>query len=81
MQLSPTWKKNKKRPLRTFNEVAEILGVTPETLGGYMARHPNHPKRALDLRGGNARVAYYDPNKMKDWWDSIKGSTGNLAKS
>lgn len=67
--LAPT----KRKPLRTFKEMAEEFGVSVSTLSGLMATRSG-PQPRLNHSGGCAqtRNKWFDPDEMRAWWKSVQ---------
>jgi hypothetical protein len=65
-------------PLRTFSEVAEALGVTPNELRMAMSRHPGAPKPAINgQQHSAAKNNYYRLDQFRAWWKTV-ASTSNV---
>jgi hypothetical protein len=60
-------------PLRTFSEMAEEFGVTPNELRGLMAKHDG-PAAEFKNKAtySTGKTNYYRPSVMREWWRSIK---------
>jgi hypothetical protein len=61
--------KKSRPPVRTTAEIAEQLGVTPNSLGGYLGTDPNAPKPAFKaLSSVKGPKTYYNPAEVIAWW-------------
>jgi hypothetical protein len=68
----------KRPPLRTFKEMAEEFGVTPNTLSS-LTGFRGGPSPIL-VAGTVRQQAWYDPAGLRAWWDSIHNEDGTLRK-
>ena len=60
------------RPLKTGKEMAEELGIDPQTFGGLLRVHDG-PKQVTNNRGARwAGASYFDPVEVRAWWKTIK---------
>jgi len=57
-------------PLRTFQEMAEEVGITPASLKSLMAHSVvETPKpRIVSHSCLSVSKRYYDPKQMREWW-------------
>ena len=64
-------KNGARKPLITFTEFADEVGVTPGQLR-YAFRCPNAPKPALKNNGGqtctNQKNSWYRVDEIRSWW-------------
>lgn len=61
----------RRKPLRSFRELAEEFGVSPATLRGLLAHHPG-PEPKFTHRGlRTPSCAWYDPAEMRAWWAKL----------
>ena len=57
------------KPLHTFAEIAEILGVDRSRLQS-LVRDPSAP-RYEDIKSSSHGLKYYDADKFKKWWEGL----------
>ena len=66
-------RKNKapyRKPLKTFAEIAEMLGVSEASLKGLL-RYPFSPKPILKTKNMTNSLNYYDEDEFKTWWSNL----------
>lgn len=64
----------KRKPLRTFSEMAAEFGVTSGALVRQLQLHPDGaPKPQLTHRSSETRgrATWYDADAFRKWWKSI----------
>lgn len=61
--------KQKRKPLRTAQEMADEFGITLASLRGHMSRS-NSPKPIMRHIAYRTRKcnSWYDPDEMRSWW-------------
>ena len=59
-----------RKPLKTFDEIAEMLNVSVQKLRRFM-QDPSSPKVIFKTRNSTNRLNYYDEDDFKTWWASI----------
>jgi len=69
------WKQGKPvhhKPLRSFAELCEELGVSQAVMRGCMNK-PGAPKPKLqNLSTNTPSASWYDPDEFRAWWTSRK---------
>jgi hypothetical protein len=64
-----------RKPLRSFKELADELGVTHQVLQGAL-RAADAPQPLLSKPSGKTRRdTWYDPDQFRAWWRSKYGTT------
>lgn len=66
-----------RRPLATLAEIAQALGTTHGSLRMHLAK-PSAPAAKVDgyEKGYRARVKWYDPEEVRQWWCAQVGRCG-----
>ena len=67
------------KPLYTFAEIAEILGVDKNRLKSFV-RDPSAPRSEIKSKSSSHRLKYYDADKFKKWWESLPKEKTNGEK-
>ena len=60
-----------RKPLRTFKELCEELGVPIARMRMYIRWSKNPPKKKIPRRGV-VKNTWYDPDEFKKWFSEIK---------
>lgn len=66
-------RKTKHQPLKTFDEIAEMLKVSSGSLRKYMRWHDG-PSPVILKRGNtySSQSSYYSPSEMKKWFAQVQ---------
>lgn len=59
-----------RKPLRTFKEMCEELGVNEHSMKQYF-RRANAPKPRLKSYGTRVKNSWYDPQEFRRWWRQV----------
>ena len=57
-----------RKPLRTFKELCDELGVSMSVMRGKLASCPNAPKPELKFY---TKGSYYEPEAFRAWWKNL----------
>jgi len=62
----------RRKPLRTFSEMADEFGLTPHQLLAYMSHARSPAPKKIMRTGSNAHIgqnnSWYDPAAFRAWW-------------
>ena len=64
-----------RKPLRTFRELAEELGLAAGQLRQAMATSKIPAPQPVMKAQGSVRNTWYDPTEVRKWWAQVKQKT------
>ena len=78
---TPFWSKPEKRkPLRTVQEMADEFGVTRSALNAYVLNR-NGPRAVFYTQSSaSAKQSWVDPKAMRDWWATFERKPDNSLR-
>ena len=63
--------RDRKRPRRSFSEMADEFGISPQRLSRLVG-HYGGPKPVLSHHNSLTKTnTWYDPKEMRAWWNSL----------
>lgn len=63
---------NIRKPLRSFAELCEELGVPPRKVSAQLGRQDAPKPKTRHRSNSGGQQSWYDPDEFKRWWKSIQ---------
>jgi hypothetical protein len=62
------------KPLRSFAELCDELGVPPRKVSGQLRRKDAPKPKTKHRSNSGGQQSWYDPEEFKSWWRSLEGN-------
>lgn len=60
------------KPLRSFAELCQELGVAPRTMSGKLVRKDAPKPKTVHRSNGAGKQSWYDPIEFREWWKRLQ---------